>query len=156
MMAFPVGITTLPVIPVPCIPIVADLFIGISAKLPGEGTVAGHYPGSAIVGGFIPDVIMVAKVTITHKKNVLRDADSHMEPQLGWLDKEGRLLVDDSRFMVDRRRRRRDRHHDRRPGAEIDADVKINVGGKGVMCRECGGKRQAKQNPFHMTVPSLV
>jgi len=147
---------TLPVISVPGIPIVADLFIGILAQLPGEGIIAGHYPRGTIVRGLIPDVIMVTKVTVAHKKDVLRDADSHMEPQLGWLDKEGRLLVDDSRFMVDRRRRRRDRHHDRRPGAEIDADVKINVGGKGVMCRECGGKRQAKQNPFHMTVPSLV
>jgi hypothetical protein len=107
MMAFPVGITPMPVIPVPGIPIVADLFIGIPAQLPGEGTVAGHYPGSAIVGGFIPNVIMEAKVTIADKKDVLGDADSHMEPQFGGFDKEGRLLVDNSRFMVDRRRRDR-------------------------------------------------
>jgi hypothetical protein len=130
MMALPVGITTLPVMPVPGIPIVADLFIGIPAQLPGKGTVAGHYPGGTIVGGFIPHVIMVAKVAIADKKDVLGDADSHMEPQFGGLDEEGRLLVDNSGLMVDRRRR--DRCHDRRPGAEIDPDVYIDVGSKGV------------------------
>jgi hypothetical protein len=98
--------------------------------------------------------MMVTKVTITHKKDVLGDADSHMEPQFGGLDKDGRFLVDNSRFMVDRRRR--DRYDGCWLGTDIDPDVKIDVGGKGVGYGEYGGKRQAQQNPFHMTVPSLV
>jgi len=154
MMALPVGITTLPVMPVPGIPIVADLFIGIPAQLPGEGTVAGHYPRGTVVGGFIPHVIMVAKVTIADKKDVLGDADSHMEPQFGGLDKEWRLLVYDSRLVIDRRRR--DRHNGRRPGTNIDTDVKVDVGGKGMGYGESGGNRQTTQNLFHKTAPSLV
>jgi len=144
----------MPVIPVPRIAIVADLFIGVLAQLPGEGVVAGYYPGGAIIGGLIPDVIIETEITVAHKKDVLGDADSHMKPQFGRLDKEWRLLVNDRRLMIDRRGR--DRYDDCWPGADIDPDVKIDVGGKGMGYGESGGKRQTTQNLFHMTVPSLV
>jgi hypothetical protein len=144
----------MPVIPVPRIAIVADLFIGVMAQLPGEGTVASHYPGGTVIGGLIPDVIIETVITVAHKKDVLGDADSHMKPQFGRLDKEWRLLVDDRRLIVDRRGR--DRYDGRWPGADIDPEVKIDVGGKGMGYGKYGGKRQAKQDPFHKTVPSLV
>ena len=144
----------MPVIPVARITIVMDLFIGMLTQLPGKSSVVGHDPGSTVIGGLIPDVIIETIITVAHKKDVLGDADSHVKPQFGRLDKEWRLLVNDRRLMVDRRGR--DRHDGRWPGADIDPEVKIDVGGKGMGYGKYGGKRQAKQDPFHMTVPSLV
>jgi len=154
LMVLPVGMSSLPVIPVPRIAIVADLFVGVLAQLPGKSSVAGYYPGSTVIGRLIPDVIIETVITVADKKDVLGDADSHMKAQFGRLDKEWWLLVNDRRLMVDWRRR--DRYDGCWTGADIDPDVKINVGGKGMGYGKYGGKRQAKQNPFHMTVPSLV
>ncbi len=144
----------MPEIPVPCIPIVADLLIGIPAQLPGQGAVASYHPGGAIVRGLIPDIMIEAVVCVPHKEDVLRDAHSHREPKCGWLDKERWLLIVGRRLLVNGRRRCR--YDGRRPVADIDADIQIDVGGKGVGYGESGDKRQTMQNSFHMTVPSLV
>jgi hypothetical protein len=78
-----------------------------------------------------------------------------MEPQLGRLDEEGGLFDDYGWRMVDGRRGW-DRHYGRRPGAHIDADVEIDIGGKGMGYGEDGDDRQAEQNPFHTRSPSVV
>jgi len=157
-MVLPVVISSMAEIPVARIPEVADLFIGIPAQLPREGAVAGNNPGGTIVWGLIPDVMIEAIVSVAHKEDVLGDSDSHMEAQFRRLDKKGWLLVVDRRLLVYGRGRGRNRNRNDgcRPGADIDSDVKIDVGSKGVGYGESGDKRQTIQNSFHLTVPSLV
>jgi len=127
LMLFPVGVPSFPVMPVPRIPVVADPFEGMPAQLQGEGVVAGHDPGTPVVRACIPYVAVEEIVRVADKEDVLGDADGHVEPELGRLDEEGRLLDDDGGLVVGG-----PGHDDYGPGADIDPDIDVDVGGKGV------------------------
>jgi hypothetical protein len=69
-----------------------------------------------------------------------------------------RFIVNDSRFIVDGRRRRRGGRDDDglRPAPDIEAETEIEGRGKDMVDGEGGDSRQAEQNLFHKEAPSLV